>query len=291
MLRHAIKTVGLGLILLSFVGCLQVNTLIKVKPDGSGTIEETFLMSKEIVEFMEGMANQMTGLTEQQEGQSTQMPDEQAQEGFDIFDEAKLKKEAIKRGQGVSYVTGKRVTTDKFEGYTAIYSFTDINRLKLNQNPSDSVPSDPTAGDKGSQKQKEYVTFHLTKGYPSTLIVRMPLDKEGDEPATSEKKKPAQMDNQQSEMMMAQMKQMFEGMKITMAIEVQGSIVQTNATHREGSKITMMQLDFDKLLQMPEQLNRFSQMKPESLEAAKKLMKDLPGIKVDLNKEVIIKFK
>ena len=291
MIKHVIKSGGLVLILLSLVGCLQVNTLVKVKPDGTGTIEETFLMSKEIVEFMKGMADQMMGLTEQQEGQSARKPDAQAEGGFDIFDEAKLKKEALKRGQGVTYVTGKRITTDKFEGYTAIYSFTDINQLRLNQNPSESVPSDPRANNKGSQKQKEFVTFHLTKGYPSTLIVRMPVDQGANEPTISKEEKPVEMDNQQSEMMMAQMKQMFEGMKITMAIEVQGSIVQTNATHREGSKITMMQLDFGKLLQMPEQLNRFSQMKPESLEAAKKLMKDLPGIKVDLNKEVIIKFK
>jgi len=36
---------------LSLAGCLQVDTLIKVKPDGSGTIEETFMMRKDIVEM------------------------------------------------------------------------------------------------------------------------------------------------------------------------------------------------------------------------------------------------
>jgi hypothetical protein len=76
-----------------------------------------------------------------------------------------------------------------------------------------------------------------------------------------------------------------------MAIEVEGVVVQTNATHREGSRITMMELDFGKLLEMPEKLLQFSQLEPETLEDAKKFMKDLPGIKAEMNKEVMIKFK
>jgi hypothetical protein len=42
---------------------------------------------------------------------------------------------------------------------------------------------------------------------------------------------------------------------------------------------------------MPEKLLQFSQLEPETLEDAKKFMKDLPGIKVEMNKEVMIKFK
>jgi hypothetical protein len=272
---------------------LQVNTLIKVKPDGSGTIEETFLISKEFVQLIKEMTEQMvTGLTEQGGNQSAQKSTKkQAEEFFDIFDENKLKKEAIKKGEGVTYVSGKKVTTDKFEGYKAIYAFTDINKLKLNQNPSESIPSDPSGNNNGSEKKKEFVTFHLTKGHPSTLIVRLPADKGDDKSMPSEETETVQTDNQQSEMMMAQIEKIFEGMKITMAIEIQGSIVETNATHREGSRITMMELDFGKLLQMPEKLKQFGQLKPESLEDAKKLMKNLPGIKVELNKEVTIKFK
>ena len=90
---------------------------------------------------------------------------------------------------------------------------------------------------------------------------------------------------------MRQMKKMFEGMKVTIAIDVQGAIVQTNATHREGPRVTLMELDFGKLLEMPEHLKKFSQSMPETMEDAKNLMKDLPGIKLDLNEEVTIKFK
>ncbi|UCD87378.1 MAG: hypothetical protein JSV01_06380 [Desulfobacterales bacterium] len=293
MIKKVMKAGGIGLILLSLVGCLQVDTLVKVKPDGSGTIEETFMMSKEVAQLIKEMAEQMMeGLAEPEKGQPSKQPKQkQAKESFDLFDEAKLKQEADGKGEGVTYVSGKKIATDTFEGYKAIYAFANINKLKLNQNPSDSMPSEPSGS--GSEKQ-EYVTFHFTKGRPATLIVRLPdvkPDEKDDATKSAEASKPSPADNKQSEMMLAQMKKMFKDMKIAMAIEVQGAVVQTNATHREGSRITMMELDFNKLLQMPEKLVQFSQLQPETLEDAKKFMKDLPGIKAEMNKEVTIKFK
>ena len=294
MIKQIMKAGGIGLILLSMVSCLQIDTLIKVKPDGSGTIEETFMMSKEVVQLMKGMVGQMMeGMAESGKGPPAKQPEQkQAMESFNLFDEAKLKQEAGAKGEGVTYVSGKKIATDAFEGYRAVYAFADINKLKLNQNPSDSVPSDPSGS--GSENKEEHVTFHFTKGAPATLIVKLPEEKpvkKDDAAESAEAPEPSPVEKQQSEMMLAQMKQMFKGMKIAMAIEVEGAVVQTNATHREGSRITMMELDFGKLLEMPEKLLQFSQLEPETLEDAKKFMKDLPGIKVEMNKEVMIKFK
>ena len=280
--------------LLGLVGCLQVDTLIKVKPDGSGSIEETFMMSKEVVQLMQEMAGQMMGgLAVPETGQPSKQPEkQQTKQSFDIFDEAKLKQEANAKGEGITYVSGEKISTDTFEGYKAVYAFADINQLKLNQNPSSSVPSGPSGS--SSEDKEEYVTFAFTKGRPATLIVRLSdetSDEKHDVVKPADAPKPSPADNQQSEVMLAQMKKMFKDMKIAMAIEVQGAVVQTNATHREGSRITMMELDFGKLLQMPEKLVQFSQMQPETLEDAKKFMKDLPGIKAEMNKEVTIKFE
>lgn len=294
MIRQVMKAGGIGLILFGLVGCLQADTLIKVKPDGSGTIEETFMMSKEVVGLMTGMMEQMTeGMAEPGEEPPAEQPEQkQVKDAFKLFDEAKLKQEAGAKGEGVTYVSGKAISTDTFEGYSAVFAFADINKLTLNQNPSDSVPSDPSAN--GSEKKEEYVTFHFTKGAPATLMVKLPEEKpvkKDDAAKSAETPEPSAAEQQEAEMMLAQMKTMFKGMKIAMAIEVQGAVVQTNATHREGSRITLMELDFGKLLEMPEKLTQFSQLQPETLEDAKKFMKDLPGIKAEMNKEVTIKFK
>jgi hypothetical protein len=298
MIRQVMKAVGIGLILLSFLGCIQVDTLIKVKSDGSGTIEETVMMSKEMVQMMEGMMKQMMegmaeGIEEAGNKPSEKKPEqEQAMESFDLFDEAKLKQEAGDMGEGVTYVSGKKISTDTFEGFEAVYAFADINKLKLNQNPSDNMPSDPSQS--GSEEKEEYVTFQFTKGKPATLSVKLPEDepdKKEDAPKPEEMPELSAEEQQQAAMMLQQMKSMFKGMKIAMAIEVEGNVVETNATHVDGSRVTIMELDFGKLLEMPEKLMEFSQLEPDSVEDAKAFMKDIPGFKVDMNKELTIKFK
>ncbi|HXX81943.1 MAG TPA: hypothetical protein VEI46_10370, partial [Thermodesulfovibrionales bacterium] len=54
------KKVGMtGLVLtvlLSLSGCMQYDRVIKVRPDGSGIIEETSLMRKEFFHQMQAMA-------------------------------------------------------------------------------------------------------------------------------------------------------------------------------------------------------------------------------------------
>ena len=298
MIRKVMKAGGIGLILLSLVGCLQVDSVIKVKADGSGSIEETVMMSKEMVQMMEGMMQQMMqGMTEEMEEPgkepSEKQPEQkQVQESFDLFDEAKLKQEAGDMGEGVTYVSGKKISTDTFEGYNAVYAFADINKLKFNQNPSDNVPSDPSQS--GSEEEEEYITFSFTKGKPATLSVKLPEEepeKKDDAAKQDEKAEQSAAEQEQAAMMLAQMKSMFKGMKIAMAIEVEGAVVETNATHVDGSRITIMELDFGQLLEMPEKLVQFSQLQPESLEDAKEFMKDIPGFKVDMNKELMVKFK
>ncbi len=286
MKQQALKAAMAVLLAVSLIGCLQSDTLIKVKSDGSGTIEETFMMKKEIVQMMQGMAGQMMG-----GGEAKPSKQPKAEGGFDLFDEAKLKKEAADKGEGVTYISGQKFATDQFEGYKAIYAFADINKLQYNQNPSDNMPSKP-GGDAKSADEKEYITFAFTKGKPATLVVRMPEKKSDLKDASADKAPKAETpDSKESEMMMEQMKQMLGGMKIAMAIEVAGSVIKTNATHQQGSRITLMEMDFGKLLENSEKLALFNQLKPESLQDAKEIMKDLPGIKAELNKEVTIKFK
>lgn len=277
MVRKILKIVGLVWLVFSFTGCMQVNSTVKVKPDGSGTVEETFMMSKMALQMMQGMASGMP-----QEGTN--------KKPFDIFDEEKLKSEASKKGEGVTYVSGEKVVTDKFEGYKAIYTFTDINKLKLNQNPGENMPSAPNMTGE-EEKPKEYVTFEFTKGSIAKLVIKN-TDKKKDFKADKDDNvsKP-KMSTQEEQMMMAQMKQMFDGMKFVIAVEVEGRIVKTNATHQNGSTVTLMEMDFGKLMENPEKMLELSRSEPETLEEAKKIMKDVPGIKVDMNEQVEIEFK
>lgn len=297
----------MAIFLLALTGCIQVDTLIKVKPDGSGVIEETFLMNKAFVQqmkaMMEEMAEQMGQQAEQQADQ--QMPERKKEgeprekkesqkksESFDIFNEKELRDRASKLGEGVTYLSGSKVVTDDYEGYKAIYAFKDIQKIRINQNPGEKVPSGPQQGGPDAKTKKEYITFIYTKGKPAELLIKLPADKPKEKSEdVPEDQTSAPTDDQQAEAMMSQMKGIFEGMKIAVAVEVEGTIVETNATYREGPRVTLMELDFGKLIEMAEHFKKFSLAHPETLEETKQFMKDIPGIKVELNEEVRITFQ
>jgi len=92
-------------------------------------------------------------------------------------------------------------------------------------------------------------------------------------------------------MAMQMMQQIFKDMKISMAIEVAGAIKQTNAEYTAGSRVTLMEMDFNKLLANPEKFKQLSKENPQTLQEAKALMKGIEGVKVETAPEVKIKFQ
>ena len=63
-------------------------------------------------------------------------------EDFEMFKEEDAKKRASDYGEGVEYVSGEHVNSDTQEGFKAIYSFKDLNLLKINQNPNSKLSMD-----------------------------------------------------------------------------------------------------------------------------------------------------
>lgn len=265
-MKQFIKLTVLAIMLMTLPACLQSGILIKVAPDGSGTVEETFLMRKDMLQELKVMTESMEG-------------GKQAKEA-DIFKEADIKNKAKDMGEGVTFVSMEKVATEKFEGYKAVYAFTNINKLKINENP-------------GGTSEEEIITFQFEKGSSSTLIIRQPsrpFASGKEDKSVPEDVKP-QTAQPEPEMAAELLKQMFEGMKIAISLEVLGSVSKTNATYLAGSRITLLELDFSRILESPKDIEKFNQAKPETVEAVKELMKDLPGIKMDFNEEIRIEFK
>ena len=285
-------------IFLTLTACIQADTVVKVKTDGSGVIEETFLMKKDLLQQLKTMMEEMAKSMDEMmtEGDNTSKPQQGSDAKskvatFDIFDEAKLKERANDMGEGVTYLKGSRKVTEDFEGYTVIYAFKEINKVKINQNPGEKVPSDPQQKSTDTKRAKEYITFAFTKGKPAELLIKSPkntINKKSED--VSGDAKPPQNTDEVSEEVIAQMKEIFQGMKIALSVFVDGKILETNATHREGSKITVLELDFGKLLEIPEQFKKFNQSQPKTVEEYKALMQNLPGVKVDVNNEIRIRF-
>jgi hypothetical protein len=77
-MRNLLSYAGIAVVILALTGCFQVETVIKVNRDGSGTVEESILMSKKALA-------QLTGLMQEFAGQDGKKPKEKPPV-FDLYD-------------------------------------------------------------------------------------------------------------------------------------------------------------------------------------------------------------
>src|SRR5690554_4139896 len=143
-------------------GCIEYTSTVKLNTDGSGTVEETVLLSNVVKEMMASFAQGFSDSSD-------------ADTGFELFDEKELKQQAAQMGEGVTYLKGEKIRLNGKEGYKALYKFNDITKLKLSDNPSNKIPGD----DMMMQEQtadENYITFNFTKGMPAVLEIIFPQE-------------------------------------------------------------------------------------------------------------------
>lgn len=280
---------SLLIFLLFLSGCMQFGTVVRVKPDGSGYIEETILLKKEFLKQMQAMAENMAkqfGEASQNEKKDSTTTVQQP----DFFNEAKLKEQAAEFGEGVTFVSSSKITSDDYEGVKAVYAFADINKIRIKQDSKEKMQPSPAESGTASKKNNN-ITFAFTKGKPSELIIKIPaLQNPSKTDTATEEKAPAPSTGELGEEGKALAVNMFKGMKMSLYVDVDGTIDETNATYRKGTRLTLLEVDFGQMLEKPEQLLKITQSKPATAEEVKKLMQDFPGIKFELTNEVKVRF-
>jgi hypothetical protein len=272
--KRLVRVAGLMVLLLTMAGCLEVSTIVSVKPDGTGTVAERLLVSKASLSSMHSLKDG------DKNGQPGQVPDP-----------AELEKKSRELGEGVRFISIHPVETKTHEGYEALFAFRDINLLQVNRNPDSGTSADSASGGIAPKKKKQYVRFILKEGSPAKLLIKMDEENEASLSTSSSAAK-SQQNPEQLKMVANIMKEFLKGMRVFVAVDIDGSILSTNATHRRGQRITLMDVDFDKLIANPEQFALFSSLGPEPSSAEmQKIMKKIPGIKIETNKEIDVSFQ
>lgn len=87
------------------------------------------------------------------------------------------------------------------------------------------------------------------------------------------------------------MRQIYQDMKVSIAVEIQGTIADTNATHKKGTRIKPMDLDFGKLLEDETRFKALAEAEPKSMSETKVLLKDVRGLELELNEQVRVRFR
>jgi hypothetical protein len=80
-------------------------------------------------------------------------------------------------------------------------------------------------------------------------------------------------------------------MKMSMHVQVNGTVKKSNAAYRDGSKITLMEMDFGEVVKNEEKLKLLATQSDESIEGMKALLEGIPGIKVELQDTVEVVFR
>lgn len=279
-----LDTLRTVLLLLPLAGCVDVDVRIAVKPDGSGTVTERIAMTGPMAQMLRSM---------------------ESAEGEGFLNREKAQSHAEELGEGVTLQSLEELPESQGMGGVAVYAFEDITRLRMNQNPMDG--KEPTAGGKkpATKKPEPQMRFDFDPGPPAVLTVMLDQTRTRKKSGDGGKSRPApatkpgetkQGETKQgekadpmAEKMLAGIKEMMKGLRISTSVEVVGNIVETNASYRDGNRITLVELEFDKLLELDP--DKASALQPGvDIEAMKDKLANVAGVKIELEREVRVVF-
>jgi hypothetical protein len=269
---RALKIIVLLALSLALTGCFESIVLLRVNKDGSGTIEETVVISDAFMELMKSFGGEDEGEEEEE-----------------AIDEQELTDKAASMGEGVRFVSAEPLKTERGSGYKAIYSFSDINDVRINQNPGENVSPPPVGGEEEGPVE-EWLHFNFTGGRTANLEIIYPRDV-GTEQEEEEESSGGEADMDSNPEMMQMMRELYKDMHIRIAVEVDGQITETNANYVDGSTVTLMDIDFAKILEDEEKFKELMSADPDTVEEMKELVKDNPGIKVEIEESIQIRFR
>lgn len=253
----------------ALAGCFQSSTLVKLNPDGSGTIEQTMTMNAQTLAQLSAFS-QMSDANK----------DKTAKSGSDLndpFSEADAKAEAAKMGPGVTYVSSQKIQNGQYTGRKAVYAFKDIRKLALNEV---NAPEGGSSGMSAKSDDPMTFTFKQLPNGDGLLTIDNASAKNGSG-------LPGAGGDASNPQAMQMMKTFLQGMKIDVAVQV-GRVVKTNIPYVQGGTVTLLNMDFDKLLADPTAFDRIQNAKtPEETRAA---MKNVQGLQVNLDPQLTLEF-
>lgn len=264
--------VGIGALalVLTLSGCLRFNETLVVEKDGSATLYRTFQMQMEVAQMMMGMSS---------------MGNPDAAGEFSLMDEESLMDEAAEMGPGVELVSLEPFEDEWGEGYEAAFAIPDIEEFFWASGPGNAM------GDMAAtvgEDDTDYFTFAFEPGNTATLTVFAPEpgDADMDDMDMGEM---GEMDEMSTEEMMM-LSSLYEGMQISLDIEVNGRVSSSNASHRDGAVFTILDIDMDQLMSNPGDFQEFLESQQGDIEDPQ-VLNNLSGVRIETDEVVEIRFR
>ncbi|HET7452243.1 MAG TPA: hypothetical protein VFL12_05845 [Thermoanaerobaculia bacterium] len=264
-------------------GCITFLTEIHLASDGSGTLVQTVSMDPHAAagamqEVARGLGGE--GSVHEHETRETETKSEGP------FANADFAAKAKELGDGVEFVSADPIRAADAEGVRVTYRFRDVRTLYLNPKPGAAMG---TEGAGRSSPRALRFRFEKSGGRSILTAITPPAEKKTTTAGDAAPPPAEKADPQQLEMV----RRMFKGMRMGLTIDVDGPIVATNASFHEARRVTLIDLDMDRLLDRPETLEtlnaRLSAAGGDDAKTAE-VLSAVPGVKIETKPEVRVEF-
>jgi hypothetical protein len=245
--------------------CFQMTTVVHVKGDASGTIDQRLVFSQAALAQM----RQLAAL-----GGSNGRP-------IDPVSEDQARTDAARLGPGTTLVSSTAIEDGSGHGRESVYAFTDVNQLHVNPQPA--APGGLRVRADGVDSSAKAITFtlvHQANGN-ALLTVMVPLP---ELPAGGLLSGDATHSAQQ----IAMLRQMFAGARVSIAVEPAGTLVHTSSPFVDGSRVTLLDVNVDQLLRDETLLPRVQAAR--SADELKAILQGAPGLKINFDGAITIEF-
>lgn len=241
----------LALLLLASTGCVTLDMLLQVQPDGSGRLNTEIRIQNAFLQLAEGMAG-VAGSTTGDSG---------------IFSEESLLKMAKGLGPGAELISHEPVEDPYTSGVRAVFAIPDVRAMSFDAVPV--APNRNTQGTVGLEQADGLTTLLLTFPAPEEASGKPLLqgaDVEG-------------------------MKDLLTGLKINLAVEVPGKILETNSPFASGDRVTVAALDLDQLMADPQGIETLTSGSASTIAQVGELLNGFAGVRFHPEEELRVVYK
>ncbi len=267
------------LILLSLNSCFQTETTIHLNKDGSGKIIEESRLSAHMLAMQSSIEIGEDGALDPLK---------------EMASEEKAKERATELGEGVTLVKIEPITVGTSKGVRITYRFADINKIRISTDDMMySMNTDNSAEAKDKENiDKKYIVFNYKDGTLNISQITPSEKEEKEDKGAAENEKELEPDLQ-----IAMVNHILADMKLSIKLVVDSGISETNATHRDGDTVTLMEIEINKLMENPEKMKKLLELSnsadPSSANRSAfiELIKNVEGIKYEVNPKITLKLK
>ena len=259
-------------------GCLSATVVVTIKPDGSGTMLQTVKMNAQLMRQAVQVLGAFQGSNQTGGVDLNFNP-------LETFKEEALRKAATDFGPGVRYVSSEPIADPDGEGFRAVYAFDNISQVNLPE-----IPNTPLSGT-GTAAAGTKVRFLFDRGETDSVltVVRTEMSLQ---PTSAPTAPPAAggMPGGIPAGLVGMIQPMVKGMRLGLVLQVDGRIVSTTAPASlvSGSQITIVDVDVEKLLADPANLDKLQSVR--SLNQLLDPRSSMPGVRMMREPRLIVFF-